>query len=81
MKRYTVKYNSNTRYYDSIKEFKNEIYYFKSYDCYYCKVTIFDTKIEDFIFYKDVLTNNPEIDLITTRDGDLRTTNDHKKNR
>ena len=41
---------------------------------YYTKITVYDRELKDFIYYKDVLTDVPEVDTLVSNKRDLRTT-------
>ena len=41
---------------------------------YYTKITVYDRELKDFIYYKDILTDVPEVDILVSNKRDLRTT-------
>lgn len=43
-------------------------------DGYYTKITVYDRELKDFIYYKDALTDIPEVDTLVSNKRDLRTT-------
>lgn len=67
-KRYSISYTSGATgygwdsYVNTITEVKREIKGIK--DTYTARVTVFDSKINDFVFYKRALDRIPETDLI-----------------
>ena len=42
-------------------------------DKYYYKISVFDNQLNDFIYWKDILTSKAETDLINNLKSDLRT--------
>jgi hypothetical protein len=81
MKKYTVQYNASPTSYgidhteevDTITEVENLINEYKK--MYQSAVRVFDSILNDYIFYKHIGTTTPEIDLIDNYKRDLRTTN------
>ena len=46
---------------------------------YYTKITVYDRELKDFIYYKDILAEIPEVDTLVSRERDLRTTTRRRK--
>ena len=58
--------------YDRIDEFEDFVDEIRNE--YSACLTVWDNELEDFIFWKDCLSNKCEIDMLHARDRDLRTT-------
>lgn len=76
-KKYTVWYTSGAtgfgwkEEYNRLNEFEAFIDQMRRE--YTASVQVWDSKLEDFIFWKDCLTFKPDIDLLATMNRDLRT--------
>ena len=74
--KYDVEITSSN--YSSIEECENikDVEYILAAvdDGYYTKITVYDRELKDFIYYKDVLTDVPEVDILVSNKRDLRTT-------
>ena len=67
--------NSNYSIIEECENIKDVEYLLAAVDeKYYTKITVYDRKLKDFIYYKDVLTDVPEVDTLVSNKRDLRTT-------
>lgn len=79
MKKYTVEYISGaTGYgweedYDRLDQFEDFIDEMRNE--YTAKVTVYDNELPGFIFWKNVLTYDIDIDILTAPGRDMRTKN------
>lgn len=78
MKKYSVSYVSGatgygwTHEYDKLEEFEYLVEEMRHE--YTARVTVWDSELEDFVFWKDVLTYKCHIDMLKSYDRDFRTT-------
>lgn len=74
--KYTINYTGSSCYgwtekVNTIKEVKYILEGIE--DKYYCKISVFDNQLNDFVYWKDILTSKAETDLINNLKSDLRT--------
>ena len=83
MAKYTVTYTSGstgygwTEEYDRLADF--EYFVDQMRDEYTAYITVFDNRLEEFIFWKDCLTFKPRIDMLHEFGRDMRTRTRHWK--